>query len=542
MLAQAGEGADGRRAPAARPPRGPGGRRGRRPPPARRATGPPRRSAPSARRAAGSGGGGAGAGGGRDARAPRYGRHSRPCGSPCWSTTRRARVRAAPTPPTRIAAALRGGGADVEVHDVRDVCGPDGDPTAVLASRPERVVVAGGDGSVGRGRRPGRPARRAPRRRADGHGERLRPGARRAPRRRGRRRAGRPAGPGRRPVDVARAGDRPFVNAASAGLSVLAARHAHDLKPRLGPVAYAVGAAARRRHRAAGARPRARRRRRRRSPATRGRSSSPGPGPSAAAPSSSRPTRPTAGSTSPSCGPARGPRSCGAPGACGAAGSPARTASCTRAAAGWSRSTARRRSTSTARSLRLDPRALRDRRRGRWRSPSRETALPARRPGPRRPLRLARRAGRARGRLVRLGVAAPPPRAGRGLRAARRGARGRLRRLPARRRGADRRARDARQRGRAARQRRPDLPRLPGDDRRRPAQPEPPDLRLLARRHRPRGRGGALRARARRGRGQRAARLGRDAEDGGRAARRALRRRRPRVALPPAASPTRCGG
>ena len=50
------------------------------------------------------------------------------------------------------------------------------------------------------------------------------------------------ADPARRPVDVARAGDRAFVNAASAGLSVLAARHAHDLKPRLGPVAYAVGA------------------------------------------------------------------------------------------------------------------------------------------------------------------------------------------------------------------------------------------------------------------------------------------------------------
>jgi diacylglycerol kinase (ATP) len=50
------------------------------------------------------------------------------------------------------------------------------------------------------------------------------------------------AEPRRRPVDVARAADRPFVNAASSGLSVLAARHAHELKPRLGAVAYAVGA------------------------------------------------------------------------------------------------------------------------------------------------------------------------------------------------------------------------------------------------------------------------------------------------------------
>ncbi|HEV3001691.1 MAG TPA: diacylglycerol kinase family protein [Solirubrobacteraceae bacterium] len=38
------------------------------------------------------------------------------------------------------------------------------------------------------------------------------------------------------------AGRRPFVNAASAGLSVLAARRARPLKPRLGRLAYAVGA------------------------------------------------------------------------------------------------------------------------------------------------------------------------------------------------------------------------------------------------------------------------------------------------------------
>ncbi|HEV2753483.1 MAG TPA: diacylglycerol kinase family protein [Solirubrobacteraceae bacterium] len=45
-----------------------------------------------------------------------------------------------------------------------------------------------------------------------------------------------------RAVDLARVGDRPWVNAASAGLSVLAAREAHSLKPRLGAVAYLVGA------------------------------------------------------------------------------------------------------------------------------------------------------------------------------------------------------------------------------------------------------------------------------------------------------------
>ncbi len=48
--------------------------------------------------------------------------------------------------------------------------------------------------------------------------------------------------PAVRTLELARAGDRPFVNAASAGLSVLAAHHARPLKPRLGRLAYAVGA------------------------------------------------------------------------------------------------------------------------------------------------------------------------------------------------------------------------------------------------------------------------------------------------------------
>jgi YegS/Rv2252/BmrU family lipid kinase len=45
-----------------------------------------------------------------------------------------------------------------------------------------------------------------------------------------------------RPIDLLRAGDRPFLNAASAGLSVIAAHSARPLKRRLGPLAYAVGA------------------------------------------------------------------------------------------------------------------------------------------------------------------------------------------------------------------------------------------------------------------------------------------------------------
>lgn len=43
-------------------------------------------------------------------------------------------------------------------------------------------------------------------------------------------------------VDLGRVGDRPFVNAASAGLSPVAARNAAGLKRALGPLAYTVGA------------------------------------------------------------------------------------------------------------------------------------------------------------------------------------------------------------------------------------------------------------------------------------------------------------
>lgn len=45
-----------------------------------------------------------------------------------------------------------------------------------------------------------------------------------------------------RRLDLGRVGDRPFVNAASAGLSPVAAEKAHGLKRALGPFAYTVGA------------------------------------------------------------------------------------------------------------------------------------------------------------------------------------------------------------------------------------------------------------------------------------------------------------
>ena len=73
----------------------------------------------------------------------------------------------------------------------------------------------------------------------------------------------------------------------------------------------------------------------------------------------------------------------------------------------------------------------------------------------------------------------------------------RLGRFPARRRGAHRSADLDRQPRRAADQRRPDLPRLPRDDRRGRADAQPADLRLLARRDRRRGRLGGLREGAR---------------------------------------------
>ena len=46
-----------------------------------------------------------------------------------------------------------------------------------------------------------------------------------------------------RRLDVGRMGDRPFLNVASTGLPPAAAEHADGLKERLGPLAYAVGAA-----------------------------------------------------------------------------------------------------------------------------------------------------------------------------------------------------------------------------------------------------------------------------------------------------------
>lgn len=134
-----------------------------------------------------------------------------------------------------VASALRARGAEVTVLDV-------GDMEAVAVGAPERVVVAGGDGTVGQAAavagRAGIPlavvatgtandfarALDLPRDVEDACALAADPNA------------------STRAIELAWAGDRPFVNAASCGLSVVAARRAAPLKPRLGPLAYAAGA------------------------------------------------------------------------------------------------------------------------------------------------------------------------------------------------------------------------------------------------------------------------------------------------------------
>ncbi len=115
------------------------------------------------------------------------------------------------------------------------------DGSDVIASRPERIVVAGGDGSVGCAAeiasRAEVPLAVIPVGTANDFARAL----------------DLPLDPTEavelavegnrtRPLDLGRTAERPFVNAASAGLSPAAARRAEGLKRLLGPLAYAVGA------------------------------------------------------------------------------------------------------------------------------------------------------------------------------------------------------------------------------------------------------------------------------------------------------------
>jgi diacylglycerol kinase (ATP) len=140
--------------------------------------------------------------------------------------------------PEPLASAMRSAGAEVEIFGCESE-----ELERAAASAPGRVVVAGGDGTVGAAAElAGRldvPLAVIPTgtandfARAYGIPSDHRAAAELAA-----------AGDATRPLELGRLSDgRPFVNVASAGLASVAARNAQPLKPRLGPLAYAVGAA-----------------------------------------------------------------------------------------------------------------------------------------------------------------------------------------------------------------------------------------------------------------------------------------------------------
>src|SRR3954469_10456129 len=144
----------------------------------------------------------------------------------------------------RVAALLRAAGATVSVHPFAPEDGEAAVERAAddeVASEPERLAVAGGDGSIGpvavAAAAADLPLAVLPTGTANDFARAVdlpldleaacAIAARAA---------------GERVIDVLRAGDRPFLNAASVGLSVIAAHRARPFKRRLGPLAYAVGA------------------------------------------------------------------------------------------------------------------------------------------------------------------------------------------------------------------------------------------------------------------------------------------------------------
>lgn len=115
------------------------------------------------------------------------------------------------------------------------------DRDAAVAARPDRFVVAGGDGSIGcaaeSAARAAVPLGVVPVGTANDFARSLELPDELA-------QAAELAATGARTerLDLGLADERPFVNAASAGLSPVAARKAHGLKGALGPLAYTVGA------------------------------------------------------------------------------------------------------------------------------------------------------------------------------------------------------------------------------------------------------------------------------------------------------------
>lgn len=144
----------------------------------------------------------------------------------------------------RVAGLLRAAGAEVSVHAFDPADGDaavDHAAAAAAAEDADRLAVAGGDGSIGpvavHAAEADRPLAVIPTGTANDFAravdlpldlEEACTVAARETR--------------ERPIDLLRAGDRPFLNAASVGLSVIAAHRARPLKRRLGPFAYAVGA------------------------------------------------------------------------------------------------------------------------------------------------------------------------------------------------------------------------------------------------------------------------------------------------------------
>jgi len=141
------------------------------------------------------------------------------------------------TDPVPLERAMREQGADVETFNCESE-----DLERIPGAGPDRVVVAGGDGTVGAvaelAGRLGVPLGVIPAGTANdfvrANGLPLDPV-----------RAAALAASGQelRSLELGRLGDgRPFVNVASAGLASVAAHRAAPLKPRLGPLAYGVGA------------------------------------------------------------------------------------------------------------------------------------------------------------------------------------------------------------------------------------------------------------------------------------------------------------
>jgi diacylglycerol kinase (ATP) len=139
--------------------------------------------------------------------------------------------------PEPLAAAMREGSAEVGVFGCDEP-----ELERVAAWEPERIAVAGGDGTIGPlaglAGELGVPLAVIPTGTANDFAR-----AYGVPDDLGEAAALAAAGARTRPLELGRLADgRPFVNVASAGLASVAARNATPLKPRLGPLAYGVGA------------------------------------------------------------------------------------------------------------------------------------------------------------------------------------------------------------------------------------------------------------------------------------------------------------